>query len=140
MTPEYRVGQTANLTIFLGILYTILHLIAMLGYDALAASSYGLPGIGVALGVIGLGYGIRYGSVACLYIATAVFTCLCGYFFSRVVSHVAPSQIVRLLLSGWAWYGLCRAIPAMHLLKKTHSAPVRTSRYGDFFLHRWTKS
>jgi hypothetical protein len=140
MTPAYRVGKTANLMIFLGILYSLLHLLALLGNVALAARSYGELGLGVALGVIALGYGIRYGSVGCLYIATGVFALLTVSSLYRAVSQIALSQSVRLLLSGWGLYSLCRSIPAMHFLKQTHAVPIRTSRYGTFFLRRWTKT
>jgi hypothetical protein len=139
MTPAYRVGKTANLVIFLGILYSLLHLIALLGNAALAARSYGGLGLGAALGVIALGYGIRYGSVGCLYSATAVFALLTASSLYRAISQVALYQSVRLLLSGWGLYSLCRSIPAMHFLKQTDAVPLRTSRYGTFFLRRWTK-
>jgi hypothetical protein len=140
MTPAYRVGKTANLIIFLGILYTLLHLVALCGNAALAARSYGGLGLGVALGVLGLGYGIRYSRVACLYAATGVFALLTAYSLYKAVSQAALYESVRFILSGWALYSLCRSIPAMSVLKQTHAAPIRTSRYGAFFLQRWTKS
>jgi hypothetical protein len=125
--------------IFLGILYSLLHLIGLLGNAALAARSYGGLGLGAALGVMLLGYGIRYGSVGCLYMATAVFVLLTAFNLYRVISQVALYQSVRLLLSSWGLYSLCRSIPAMHFLKQTHAVPIRTSRYGTFFLRRWAK-
>ena len=140
MTPEQRVGKIANLMIFLGILYCVLYIMALLGNPGLASRSYGLPGSVVALGVIGVGYGIRYGSVPCLYAATGMFIGLTGYGFYNVAFQGTFSQAVRLACSGWALYGLCRALPAMYILKKTHAAPLRTSRSGQFFLHRWRNS
>src|SRR5262252_7890772 len=67
-TPVQRLGITANLVIFLGILYALLHCMALLGL----LHGYRLPGLGlvIALSIVGLGYGIRYGSRACLYAAS----------------------------------------------------------------------
>ncbi len=138
-SPDVRVGQTANLTIFLGILYTILHLVALLGNAGLTSRSFGVPGLLIALAVIGLGYGIRYSSTLCLYIATAVFAAFTLYSLVSLVNAPGAMPIVRLLLSALALYGLCRSIPAMRVLKATDTLPVRTSRYGEFFLRRWIK-
>ncbi len=138
-SPDVRVGRTANLTIFLGILYTVLHLIALLGNASSMSCSFGVPGLFVALAVIGLGYGIRYSSTLCLYIATAVFAALTLYSLISFVTASAMMLAVRTLLSALALYGLCRSIPAMRILKATHTIPIRTSRYGDFFLRRWKK-
>lgn len=137
MKPEVRVGQTANLTIFLGILYTLLHLVALLGNVSLASRSFGVPGLIIALGVIGLGYGIRYSSTLCLYTATVIFTALSLYSLMHLITAPAVILAIRFLLSTLALYGLCRSIPAMRLLKATDTLPIRTSRYGEFFLQRW---
>ncbi len=139
MEPEVRVGQTANLTIFLGILYTVIHLIALLGNAGLASRSFGVPGLLVALAVIGLGYGIRYSNTLCLYVATAVFAALTLYGLIHLMTAPAIMAAIRTLLSALALYSLCRSIPAMRILKATHSLPIRTSRYGEFFLRRWRK-
>ena len=64
-SPAQRLGRTANLVIFLGLLYTVLHLLGFLGL----LHGYHLAGLVIALGLLGLGYGIRYGSSACLYVA-----------------------------------------------------------------------
>ncbi len=137
--PDVRVGQTANLTIFLGILYTILHLVALLGNVSSSSRHFGVPGLLVALAIIGLGYGIRYSSTFCLYIATAVFAALTLYSLISLVTAPAVMSAIRFLFSALALYGLCRSIPAMRFLKATGTLPVRTSRYGDFFLRRWKK-
>jgi len=134
MTPEHRVGRMANLMIFLGILYTVLSLAALLGSAAMRARGFGLTGLIVALAVIGLGYGIRYGSVACLYAATGLFVGFTGYALVRLVLAPGVFPALRLALSGLALYGLGRAIPAMRTLKQTGSIPIQSSRYGDFFL------
>jgi hypothetical protein len=139
MKPEVRVGQTANLMIFLGILYTGLHLFALLGNARLASRSFGIPGLFVALGVIGLGYGIRYSSTLCLYLATTVFAAYTLYGLVHLITTPAFISVFRLALSAWALYALCRSIPAMHLLKATDTPPIRSSRYGDYFLRRWKK-
>jgi hypothetical protein len=140
MTPAQRVGKTANLMIFLGILYTVLHLVALCGNTALAVRSYGGIGLGVALGILGLGYGIRYSCIVCLYTATGVFALLTTYSLYKTVSQPALYESMRCILSGWALYRLCCAIPAMSVLKQTHAIPICTSRYSAFFLQRWTKS
>ncbi|MDH3600261.1 MAG: hypothetical protein OEU26_11545 [Candidatus Tectomicrobia bacterium] len=139
MTPEQRVGRIANLMIFLGILYTLLSLAALLGSAAVRARGFGVTGLIVALAVIGLGYGIRYGSVACLYTATGIFVWVTGYALVRLVPAPGVFPALRLGLSGLALYGLCFSIPAMRMLKQTGSAPIQSSRYGDFFLRRWKK-
>ncbi len=140
MTPEKRVGNTANWVIFLGILYTIHHLVALLGPSVLAARGFGGFGLMAALAVIGLGYGIRYSSIACLYAATGVFAVFTGYTLWRELTHPSLFHTFRFALSGWALYRLCRSTPAMHILQRTYTVPVRTSRYGEFFLRRWRKS
>jgi hypothetical protein len=139
MTPEQRVGRIANLMIFLGILYTLLSLAALLGSAALRARGLGLTGLIVALAVIGLGYGIRYCSIACLYAATGLFVGFTGYALVRLVPAPGVFPALRLGLSGLALYGLGRSIPAMRTLKQTGSIPVQSSRYGDFFLRRGKK-
>ena len=139
MTPEQRVGRIANLMIFLGILYTLLSLAALFGSVAMRARGFGSTGLIVALAVIGLGYGIRYGSSACLYAATGLFVGFTGYALVRLVPAPGAFPALRLALSGLALYGLGRSIPAMRTLKQTGSAPVQSSRYGNFFLRRWKK-
>jgi len=139
MKPEVRVGRTANLMIFLGILYTALHLVALLGNAGLASRSFGLPGLLIALGVIGLGYGIRYSSTLCLYAATSIFAALTLYGLISLLTAPAVRTAIRFLLSTLALYGLCRSIPAMRILKATNTLPIRTSRYGEYFLRRWQK-
>ncbi len=136
MTPEQRVGKTANLVIFLGIVYTVLHLIALFGHAGLTARGYSWPGLLVALGILGLGYGIRYSSMICLYTALGVFAVLTGLHGYKWVLHLTFGHALRVLLSAWACYGLVRAIPAMYQLKKTNSIPVRTSPNGAIFLRR----
>ena len=140
MTPEYRVGRIANLMIFLGILYTILSLATLLGSAGLLSRGFGVPGLIVALAVIGLGYGIRYGSVSCLYAVTGLFVVFTGYAVVHLVLAPGVFPALRLGLSGLALYGLCRSIPAMRILNHTGSAPIQSSRYGDFFLRGWKKS
>ena len=140
MTPEERVGKTANLVIFLGILYTVLSLVTFMSrWDSAALRHQGIT-LGLGAVVIALGYGIRYGSRVCLYLMTALCICLVGYFASTAVSFRTLRAVLRLALSGWVLVGLCRAIPAMRILHRTHSRPVSTSRYGEFFLRRKTPS
>ena len=133
MTPEERVGKTANVVIFLGILYAALATVML--FRRLDTTE-NLFTLGIALGVIGLGYGIRYGNSACLAVTTALFGLLVAYFGYMTGLFKALRPALRLILSCWALFGLCRAIPAMRILKRTHSKPISTSRYGDFFLRR----
>lgn len=122
-SPAARVGQTANLTIFLGILYTVLHLVDLLSGASWTSRSFAVPGLLVALAVIGLGYGIRYSSTLCLYIATAVFAALTLYSLISLVTDLSAMTAIRFLLSVLALYGLCRSIPAMRVLKATDTPP-----------------
>ena len=133
-TPAQRLGMTANLVIFLGILYTLLHLLAILGL----LRGYRLPGLGlvIALGILGLGYGIRHGSSACLYAATGAFAGLSLYFGALVVSAWRPYHMLRLVLSAWTLWRLCHAIPLMRLLQQEQAFPLPMSRYGERFLRR----
>ena len=136
MTPEVRVGKTANMVIFLGILYAVLSLVAVCTTAEPAPRWYNVVTLAVAMGVIGLGYGIRYGRPGCLYMAIGVFAGLMGYFGYVGVADGTLRPAIRFLLGGWAVFMLCRALPAMHVLQHTHSQPLQTSRFGEFFLHR----
>jgi hypothetical protein len=136
MTPAARVGQTANVVIFLGILYAVMSLVAVFRGAGMALQWYSIVAIAAAVGVVGLGYGIRSGSLSCLYVATGVFIGLTGYCFAVGVSHGTWRSFVRFLLSSWAVLLLCRALPAMYVLKQTRTKPLQTSRFGEFFLRR----
>jgi hypothetical protein len=130
--PAQRLGMTANLVIFLGLLYSVLHFLSFLGL----LHGYRLPGLVVALGLLGFGYGIRYGSSTCLYIATALFAGLSLYFGALVVSRWTPYSMLRLVLSVWALWRLYRAIPAMRILQQRQAFPLPMSRYGVLFLRQ----
>ena len=134
-TPAQRLGMTANLVIFLGILYALLHLLALLGL----LHGYRLPGVGlvIALGVLGLGYGIRYGSRACLYAATGIFAGLSLSFGTLVVATWRPYHMLRLGLSAWTLWRLYSALPLMRLLQQEGAFPLPMSRYGERFLRRF---
>ncbi len=136
MTPEQRVGRIANLTIFLGILYSCLNLAALLGSVSMGARGFGLVGLLPALAVVGLGYGIRFGSLGSLYATTCLFILFAGYSLFQLIAVPDVLLFIRFALSALALYGLCRSVPAMHTLKATGSMPIQSSRYGDFFLRR----
>ena len=137
MAPEELVGKTANIIIFLGLLYTVLSAVALLsGGAATQTWWFDLTTLAVAMSAIGLGYGIRYGSFACLYATTGLVALLVVVLGYAVVSTPTFRPVLRLILSGWALFRLGRAIPAMRVLQQTHSKPLATSRYGDFFLRR----
>ena len=102
---------------------------------------YHLAGLVIALGLLGLGYGIRYGSSACLYVAMALCAGLSLYFGVLVVSGWTPYYMLRVVLSAWAFWRLYRAIPAMQLLRQEGAFPLPMSRYGELFLRRlWEQS
>ena len=131
-SPAQHLSRTANLVIFLGLLYTVLHLLGFLGL----LHGYHLPGLAIALGLLGLGYGIRYGSSVCLYAATALCAGLSLYYGALVVSGWRLYSMLRLVLSTWACWRLYRAIPAMQLLQQEQAFPLPMSRYGELFLRR----
>ncbi len=135
-TPEKMVGRTANLTIFLGILYTSLSIVAVSGITSLSTRGYGIQSIIIGCTIVGLGYGTRYGSKACLYMATVLFGMLAAYFMYNFLINKSINSIVRFAFSVWAVSTLTRAIPVMVRLKAKGSSPDRNSRYKDFFLRR----
>ena len=135
-TPEKMVGRTANLTIFLGILYTGLSIVAVSGVTSLSTRGYGIQSIIAGCTIVGLGYGTRYGSKACLYIATVLFGMLAAYFMYNFLINKSINSIVRFAFSVWAVSTLTRAIPVMAELKAKGASPDRSSRYKDFFLRR----
>jgi len=134
-TPAQRLGMTANLVIFLGILYALVHLLAVLGL----LRGYRLPGLGlvIALGILVLGYGIRHGSRACLFAATGAFAGLSLYFGVLVVSAGKPYHMLRLGLSAWTLWRLCHAIPLMRILQQARAFPLPMSRYGEIVVRRF---
>jgi len=136
LTPEEMVGRTANLTIFLGILYTSLSIAAVSGITSLSTRGYGVQSIIIGCTIVGLGYGIRYGSKVCLYMATVLFGMLAAYFMYNFLINKSINSIVRFTFSVWAVSTLARTIPAMAWLKAYGSSPDRSSRYKDFFLRR----
>ena len=136
LTPEKRVGLTANLTIFLGILYTSLSIAAISGIASLATRGYGIKSIIIGCVIIGLGYGIRYGSKTCLYIATVFFGLLAAYFMYNFLLSKSINPVVRFTFSIWATSTLARTIPAMIRLRAAGALPDRSNRYRDFFLKR----
>ena len=133
-TPAQRLGMTANLVIFLGLLYTLVHFLALLGL--LHGSRR--PGLGLvmALSILGLGYGIRHGSSVCLYVAMGTFAGLSLYFGALVVVVGRPYHMLRLGLSAWTFWRLCGALPLMRLLQQERAFPLPMSRYGERFLRR----
>ena len=135
-TPEKMVGRTANLTIFLGILYTSLSIVAVSGVTSLSTRGYGIQSILIGCTIVGLGYGIRCGSKACLYMATVLFGMLAAYFMYNFLINKSINSIVRFAFSVWAVSTLTRAIPVMAELKAKGASPDRSSRYKDFFLRR----
>ncbi len=135
-SPEKKVGRTANLTIFLGILYTSLSIAAILGITSLSMRGYGTTSIVIGCSIVGMGYGIRYGSKICLYIATAMFGMLALYFLYNFLINKSTNSVVRFAFSVWATITLARTISVMIRLKASGSSPDRSNRYRDLFLRR----
>jgi hypothetical protein len=79
---------------------------------------------------------VRQGYVACLYGAVGIFAVLSLYLFRHFVIFGVPAAIIRCTITTWTLCILCRAIPAMHLLRHSNAFPLQMSRYGKFFLHR----
>ena len=98
ITPEKRVGNTANLMIFLGILYSSLSILAFTGCDFFNGRGYGVVTLIIAISVIGLGYAIRFGSQTCLYVATGIFTAAAVYFIFVFLSGKSFFTLIRLSL------------------------------------------
>jgi hypothetical protein len=132
VTAVQRLSRTANLVIFLGLLYTILHIGGVLGL----LHGYTLPGLLIAVSLLGLGYGIRYGSRACLYVATGICAGLSLYGGVLTVLTWRPYAMLRLVLSAWSCWRLAHAIPLMRALRYESVFPLPMSRYGERFLHR----
>lgn len=135
-TPEIKVGKTANLLIFLGILYSSLSAFSFVGCGFFAGRGYGVISLLIGLTVISMGYFIRYGVAMCLYIAAGIFACATIYFIIKIIFGFEFYWTLRLCLSGWVLSSLLRSIPAMMELKETGSMPDRNSKYKDFFLRR----
>ena len=136
-TPERRVGRAANVTIFLGILFAVIHLLAMGGLAAMEQRGYGPAGLGVSVGLIVVGYGIRHGSYTALYIAMGAYTVLTVHAVARLATAGTPALFVRSAVAAWMLVSLCRAIPHMRELHRQAAFPLPMSRYGAFFLRRW---
>lgn len=136
LSPEKRVGNTANLLIFLGILYSSLSILAFTGCGFFSGRGYGVISLLIGLSVIGIGYAIRYGVAMCLYVATGIFTCLTIYFVFEFIYSWKFYWALRLALTVWVLSSLVRAIPAMIKLDAIGSRPDRNSKYKDFFLRR----
>lgn len=134
-TSEKRVGKTANLIIFLGILYSSISILAITVCSFFIERGYGIKSLIIGLIVIGLGYGIRYGKMSCLYFTTGLFTAVSIYYLYTIIAgrHII---IIRFLFCVWAISSLAMAIPAMVKLKAAGNSPDRNSRYKDFFLRR----
>lgn len=135
-TPEKIVGSTANLIIFLGILYTCLSVASLSGCNYLSSRGYGITTVLIGCTIVGLGYGTRYGSNASLYTATFLFGSLALYFAYTFFLNPDVSPILRSGLCIWASSRLVRTVREMKVLKETGSSPDKESRYKSFFLKK----
>lgn len=135
-SPERRVGKTANLVIFIGILYSCISLLGLTVCGFFVERGYGVCSLIVGLVVVGLGYGIRYGKMTPLYVATGLFTSVSIYYTYLITSGGSAMMIIRLLFCVWVVVALGMAIPAMLRLKAAGSLPDRGCKYRDFFLRR----
>ena len=136
-TAAERLGKTANLVIFLGLLYSLLHLMHWLFPGLPSPQNYTIISLGVTLGVVALGYGVRYGSQTCLYMALGTFAVLSLTLLVLFVSSGKITVLVRYILSTWACYRLYRAVPLMRSLRHSDAFPLPMSRYGERILQHW---
>jgi hypothetical protein len=132
LTPAQRLGMTANLVIFLGIMSTVFHLLGFLG----VLHGYRLPGLVVALALCGCGYGIRYGSGVCLYAAAGICAGLSIQYSVQASTTWAVSSLLRFGLSAWACWRLCQALPTLQQLQHAGAFPLPMSRYGALVWRR----
>src|SRR3990167_1359263 len=121
-----RVGRTANLVIFLGILSIILSTLALTISQELAKRGYGLGYIAIGLVMFGFGYGIRYRYKYCLYLAIMLFTVITGNFILKLSIHHTMYLILRLIQSA----------SSMRVLIATNTFPEKYNRYMEFLLRR----
>jgi len=129
------VGKTANLIIFIGILYTFLSILSLVVCSFFTERGYGIKSLIIGLFIISLGYGIRYGYMPSLYAATTLFSAAAIYFIFLVLDG-QYIIIIRLMLCLWVLSLTVRSIPAMFKLKAEGLSPDRNSKYKDFFLRR----
>ncbi len=135
LSPAQRVGKTANLIIFLGILYSGLNLAAALGVESLARRGYGGAwGFLFAAACLGLGYAIRFGSRPALLCATGLFALMGAWTAGALLTGVSPRLAVRLVLAALALVALVRSRPAMVELKHRGLRPDRSNKYLAFVL------
>jgi len=135
LAPVQRLSMTVNLVIFLGMLSTIVHLLGWLGVLA----SYRLASLAAALLLCGCGYGIRYGSLVCLYAATGLLAGLSLQYGVQASTTLEVSSVVRCGLSAWLGWRLCQTIPLMPHLQQEGAFPLPMSRYGALVLRRFRK-
>ena len=133
---EKLVGKTANLIIFIGILYTFLSILSLVVCSFFAERGYGITSLIIGLFIISLGYGIRYGYLPSLYTAATLFSAAALYFIYLILAKQNYITIIRLTLSLWVVSLVARSIPAMLKLKAEGLSPDRNSKYKDFFLRR----
>lgn len=132
-----RLSRTANFVIFLGLLFTLLNLAATAGFSGLRQRGYGLHAVGLTLGIIGLGYGIRYGSRLCL--ALAMFLSVGFTLYVLTLLWHAPTLwlTVRLGLSLWAGGRLGQALLLFPRVRQEQAFPLPMSPYAAAMLRRF---
>lgn len=138
--PAKKVGKTANLIIFIGILYSSLSILGITVCSFFVDRGFGWKSLPIGLSIVGLGYGIRYGKKPCLYITTGIFSVVFAYFLYRLLNESQYMLIPRVGLCLWAIISLTTAIPAMLTLEESGGLPDRNSKYKDFFLRRKQKT
>lgn len=136
LTPVQRLSMTANLVIFLGLLYTLLYFLAWFGVPLLTRGSYHPSGLLLTLSVIALGYGVRYGSRTCLGGALLVSGGLTLYFALVFCREWRAFPGLRFFLSAWVCWRLWQAVPLMRDLQQGQVFPLPMSSYGTFVLRR----
>ncbi|TVM00821.1 MAG: hypothetical protein CV087_12490 [Candidatus Brocadia sp. WS118] len=129
-----RVGKVANLIIFLGILGTILSILALTMSQGLAQRGYGFSYLTIGLFMMALGYGIRYRCKNCLYAAIALFVMLSCNFLVRFFIQHTTYLTLRLVLCCWVSFRLIYVLPSMQILITTNTFPDKNNRFTKLFL------
>ncbi len=129
--PMQRLRRVIHIIVCLALFYMTLNSVALLGHQQLTQHGYGWRGLGIALALLALGAGIRYGSLFCLYGVVGLFGSVSLSMFRLFVDTAEPDALLRCTISTWILLILCRAIPAMHRLRQQQVFPLSMSRPHD---------
>lgn len=123
-TPLQRLTRAVHIIVLLAIFYAALNIVALLGNQKLAQYEYGWVGLGSALVMLALGIGVRYGLLLCLYGLVGLFASASLIMFRLFVDTGEAGPLLRCTITTWILLILCRAIPAMHSLRRQRAFPL----------------